>query len=189
MRSRRWHLCLANIVWAVGERVHARLADAGLPSMGVFSVQTPSKHHPARRTDSRECEARPGQRTVTELHLFYNRHTSGAGYVPVSQRLLPLDETWRRKLADLPWPTKNLPEVMGVGSNNLASTHPRISFVSLFRACAESLASENASRLAAMQRADKNINDLLDDLMEHSIVCARVASTRNCSMLYPASKR
>jgi F-type H+-transporting ATPase subunit gamma len=37
-------------------------------------------------------------------------------------------------------------------------------FVSLFRACAESLASENASRLAAMQRADKNIDELLEYL-------------------------
>ena len=37
-------------------------------------------------------------------------------------------------------------------------------FVSLFQACAESLASENASRLAAMQRADKNIDELLEDL-------------------------
>jgi len=37
-------------------------------------------------------------------------------------------------------------------------------FVSLFRACAESLASENASRLAAMQRADKNIDELLENL-------------------------
>jgi F-type H+-transporting ATPase subunit gamma len=37
-------------------------------------------------------------------------------------------------------------------------------FVSLFRACAESLASENASRLAAMQRADNNIDELLEHL-------------------------
>jgi F-type H+-transporting ATPase subunit gamma len=37
-------------------------------------------------------------------------------------------------------------------------------FVSLFRACAESLASENVSRLAAMQRAGKNIEELLEDL-------------------------
>lgn len=37
-------------------------------------------------------------------------------------------------------------------------------FVSLFRACAQSLASENASRLAAMQRAEKNIAELLDTL-------------------------
>jgi F-type H+-transporting ATPase subunit gamma len=35
-------------------------------------------------------------------------------------------------------------------------------FISLFRACAESLASENASRLAAMERADKNIDELLE---------------------------
>ena len=32
-----------------------------------------------------------------------------------------------------------------------------ILFISLYKACAESLASENASRLAAMQRAEKNI--------------------------------
>jgi F-type H+-transporting ATPase subunit gamma len=37
-------------------------------------------------------------------------------------------------------------------------------FASLFKASAESLASENASRLAAMQRAEKNIDELLDDL-------------------------
>jgi F-type H+-transporting ATPase subunit gamma len=37
-------------------------------------------------------------------------------------------------------------------------------FVSLFRACAESLASENASRLAAMERADRNIDELLENL-------------------------
>jgi F-type H+-transporting ATPase subunit gamma len=37
-------------------------------------------------------------------------------------------------------------------------------FVSLFRACAESLASENASRLAAMERAARNIDELLQSL-------------------------
>ena len=34
-------------------------------------------------------------------------------------------------------------------------------FISLFRACAESLASENASRLVAMERADNNHSDTL----------------------------
>jgi F-type H+-transporting ATPase subunit gamma len=37
-------------------------------------------------------------------------------------------------------------------------------FVLLFQACAESLNSENASRLAAMQRAEKNIKNMLEDL-------------------------
>lgn len=37
-------------------------------------------------------------------------------------------------------------------------------FVSIFSVCTESLASENTSRLAAMQRADKNIEELLEKL-------------------------
>jgi F-type H+-transporting ATPase subunit gamma len=152
-------------VWAVGERVHARLADAGLPLMGLFTVPNSVKAiTPLVGQILVESETRHSQDEVTELHLFYNRPTSGAVYAPVSQRLLPLDENWRRKLAELPWPTKNLPEVMGGGTATLRALIREYLFVSLFRACAESLASENASRLAAMQRADKNIDELLEDL-------------------------
>jgi len=152
-------------VWAVGERVHARLADAGLPLMGLFTVPNSVKAiTPLVGQILVESETRHSQGEVTQLHLFYNRPTSGAVYAPVSQRLLPLDESWRRKLAELPWPTRNLPEVMGGGTATLRALIREYLFVSLFRACAESLASENASRLAAMQRADKNIDELLEDL-------------------------
>jgi F-type H+-transporting ATPase subunit gamma len=111
-----------------------------------------------------ESEACYSRGEITELHLFYNRPTSGAVYEPVRQRLLPLDETWRRALAEIPWPTRNLPEVMGDDTTTLRGLIREYLFVSLFRACAESLASENASRLAAMQRADKNIEELLENL-------------------------
>lgn len=37
-------------------------------------------------------------------------------------------------------------------------------FVAIYRACAESLASEHASRLAAMQGAERNIEERLDEL-------------------------
>ena len=152
-------------VWAVGERVHARLADAGLPLMGLFPVPTSVKAiTPLVGQILVESETHHRQGEVTELHLFYNRPTSGAVYAPVSQRLLPLDENWRHKLAEVPWPTGNLPEVMGGGTATLRALIREYLFVSLFRACAESLASENASRLAAMQRADKNIDELLEDL-------------------------
>ena len=57
-----------------------------------------------------------------------------------------------------------LPEVLGHGAGTLRALIREYLFVSLFRACAESLASENASRLAAMQRAEKNIEELLEDL-------------------------
>jgi F-type H+-transporting ATPase subunit gamma len=152
-------------VWAVGERVHGRLSDAGLPLVGLFAVPNSVKAiTPLVGQILIESETRHSQDEVTELHLFYNRPTSGAVYAPVSQRLLPLDETWRRKLAELPWPTGNLPEVMGGGTATLRMLIREYLFVSLFRACAESLASENASRLAAMQRAERNIDELLDNL-------------------------
>jgi F-type H+-transporting ATPase subunit gamma len=118
-------------------------------------------------------EAHRGQGEFGALYLFYNRPTSGAVYTPVDQRLLPLDNTWRRSLAERAWPTNNLPEVIGgdTGGDNGRDDNGTLRalirehlFVSLFRACAESLASENASRLAAMQRADKNIDELLETL-------------------------
>lgn len=152
-------------VWAVGERVHARVAVMGLPLMGLLTVPNSVKAiTPLVGQILMESETRRSQGELTELYLFYNRPTSGAVYAPVSQRLLPLDENWRRKLAERPWPTGNLPEVMGGGTATLRALIREYLFVSLFRACAESLASENASRLAAMQRADKNIDELLADL-------------------------
>jgi F-type H+-transporting ATPase subunit gamma len=53
---------------------------------------------------------------------------------------------------------------MGGGIATMRALIREYLFVSLFQACAESLASENASRLAAMQRADKNIDELLEYL-------------------------
>jgi F-type H+-transporting ATPase subunit gamma len=152
-------------VWAVGGRVRARLADAGLPLKGLFAVPNSVKAiTPLVGQILVECETRHHLGEVLELHLFYNRPTSGAAYAPVSQRLLPLDETWRRELAELPWPTASLPEVLGGGSATLRALIREYLFVSLYRACAESLASENASRLAAMERADRNITELLENL-------------------------
>jgi F-type H+-transporting ATPase subunit gamma len=152
-------------VWAVGERVHERLADAGLPLMGLFSVpNSVTAITPLVGQILVESEARQPHGEVTELHLFHNRPTSGAVYASVGQRLLPLDEQWQRKLAELPWPTRNLPEVMSGGTATLRALIREYLFVSIFQACAESLESENASRLAAMQRADKNIDELLEDL-------------------------
>jgi F-type H+-transporting ATPase subunit gamma len=153
------------LIWAVGERVHARLEDADLPLAGDFSV--PNSVRAITRLVGQilvESEARLSQGEISGLCLFYNRPTSGAVYAPVSQRLLPLDADWCRQLAERPWPTGNLPEVIGAGTTTLQALIREYLFVSLFRACAESLASENASRLAAMQRADTNIGELLDEL-------------------------
>jgi len=151
-------------VWAVGERVHARLVDAGLPLAGLFAVPNAVQAITPLVAQLRiETEARLPQGEGGRLWVFHNQPLSGSLYQPVGQRLLPLDAQWQRGLAKLAWPTGNLPEVIG-GAATLKALIGEYLFISLFRACAESLASENASRLAAMQRADKNINDLLQQL-------------------------
>jgi F-type H+-transporting ATPase subunit gamma len=152
-------------VWAVGERVHARLADAGVPLRGLFSVPNSVQAiTPLVGQIQIESEARRAKGDYARLYLFHNRPKSGALYEPVGQRLLPLDASWQQGLAKVPWPTKMLPEVMCSDTVTLHALIREYLFISLFRACAESLASENASRLAAMERADKNIDELLETL-------------------------
>ena len=152
-------------IWAVGERVHARLADAGLSLVALFTVPNSVQAiTPLVGQIQIESEAHRDKGENAPLWVFHNRPLSGALYEPVSQRLLPLDTQWRQGLAKVLWPTANLPEVIGGDTVTLRALIREYLFISLFRACAESLASENASRLAAMQRADKNINDLLEQL-------------------------
>jgi F-type H+-transporting ATPase subunit gamma len=153
------------LVWAAGERVHARLLDAGITPAGLFSLPgSVQAITPLVWDILMQSEQRPGAERVATLYLCYNQPVARTGYAPVSQRLLPLDDTWRRQIAAQAWPSHNLPEVIGNHDTTLRALVREYLFVSIFRACAESLASENASRLAAMQRADKNIETLLETL-------------------------
>lgn len=153
------------LVWAVGERIQSRLADAGLAAGRAFllpnAIDAITPLVGQILIEMETCRARGD---VGEVYLFHNRPQSGALYAPVSQRLLPLDEAWREDMARDPWPSGNLPEVLNGTAQTLPAFLREYLFVSLFRACAESLASENASRLAAMQRAEKNIGELLEGL-------------------------
>jgi len=151
-------------IWAIGERICGQLADAGLPPAGQFAVPTSvNAITPLVGQLQLACEAQ-GTGGCSEVHVFHTRPTSGALCEPVSQRLLPLDARWQKDLAMIRWPTRVLPELFGPQEATLPAFISEYLFISLFKACAESLASENASRLAAMQRAEKNIDSLLTNL-------------------------
>ncbi len=158
-------LAVPKRIWAVGERAHSRLVDVGLEPLGLFEVPVSvNAITPLVGKILMEIEAKSGESEVTRLVIFHNQPKSRSDFEPVRKQLTPLDEEWRANLLALRWPTQSLPEVIGSYEKTLQALIQAFLFVSIFKSCAESLASENASRLAAMSRAEKNINDLLVDL-------------------------
>lgn len=144
------------IILSVGERMQAQLCDTPLIPQKTFTV-------PAAIPAITKLVATlltEIEHTDGEVLLFHNKPASGAGYQPVVQRLLPLDDTWQNQFQG--WPTKMPPESLNSGA--LQALIREYLFIFIYRACAEALASENASRLAAMQRAEKNIAEMLEDL-------------------------
>ncbi len=153
------------LVWAVGVRIQSRLAETHLQPMASFILPNSiNAITPLVGEILIELEAQREQGLIEQVYLFHNRPKTGSIYTPASQQLLPLDENWLLNLARIRWPTKNLPEVMNSRERTLRALVREYLFVTLFKACVESLASENASRLAAMQRAEKNIDELQEEL-------------------------
>jgi len=152
-------------IWAVGERIQSRLEDAGFETTKLFIVPSSVNYiTPLVGEIIIESEQGPIKDEFKEFYIFHNRPKQGRGYEQISQRLLPLDEKWLKEMAEQKWPTNNIPQVAGEAKSTLSALIREYLFVSLFRVCAESLAAENASRLEAMQRAEKNIEELLEDL-------------------------
>lgn len=147
-------------VWSIGERVHSRLEEAGLSPKILFEV--PNSVKTITSMIGKILSRYEKDAVDSDLYLFYNQSSSGMLYAPVALKLLPLDNLWTKRMIALGWPTKHLPEL--IGPETLRALIREYLFISIFRASAESLKAENSSRLASMQRADKNIAELIESL-------------------------
>jgi len=101
---------------------------------------------------------------VDQIVLFHNKPTSAASFSQNRVFLLPLDMEWLESLKTKEWPSNSLPDFTMDWGRLFSSLVRQYFFVSLYRAMAESLAAENASRLTAMQAAEKNIEERLDEI-------------------------
>ncbi len=101
---------------------------------------------------------------IQHIYLFYNHYLSGANFRPRTLRILPVDQAWLDNLRSTRWESKSLPIYTMDWDSLFASLIREYLFVSIYRAFTESLASENASRLAAMQNAEKNIQEHLEEI-------------------------
>jgi F-type H+-transporting ATPase subunit gamma len=101
---------------------------------------------------------------VHKVMLFHNRPEGNTGYVSRMHTLYPIDVQTFRGLETKPWPTNMIPQFTMAPNALIRVLLRQYFFVSLYRAFAESLASEHASRLASMQSAERKIQERIDDL-------------------------
>lgn len=150
---------------AVGERMAALLEDAGERVEAVFSVPgSVAGITPSVQEILLHIEAWNREQRVDRVYIIYSRQEAGSVYSPQGRRLLPIDREWLMELKGRPWPTRNLPQFTMDWDPLFSALISEYLFIALYRAFAEALASENASRLASMQGAEKNIEEWLGEL-------------------------
>lgn len=147
-------------ILAVGSRVQTRLAERGHPVEATLA--TPSStagigvaiQEILTKIDHWQDSA------IEPIVLFYVQ--SGA---PRHLQLLPVDLGQFDQLTQKPWPNHVLPTFSLDAERLLAALIRQYLFVALFRACAESLASEHMMRLRTTQAAEKNIQERHGELI------------------------
>ncbi len=106
-------------------------------------------------------ELRPG---TDNIIMFHNRMVDGHGYEPQMVKLSPMSTSWLNELRERPWDSRSLPMFTLDAAELLSRLLRQYIMVSIWRGMAQSAASENQSRLQAMQAAEGNIDDLLREL-------------------------
>ncbi|MFA7441014.1 MAG: F0F1 ATP synthase subunit gamma [Sphingomonadaceae bacterium] len=155
-------------VLAVGTRAVGRLEDAGYAINGKFLMPGSIPGIVAAVNEVllavEELRFREG---IDRFILVHHRPVAPAGSRPRTLQLLPLDPAWLTSLAKRDWVSPSLPTFTMDWRRLLSALIRQHLFVALYRAFAESLASENASRLASMHAAEKNIQNHLGELSLH----------------------
>ncbi|MCG6985272.1 MAG: F0F1 ATP synthase subunit gamma [Thiocapsa sp.] len=154
------------LLLSVGARVAASLEQAGevvaqdLLVPGSADQITATVQRILLTIDDWRKEAR-----VHYVYLFYNRHSGGGRtYQPTGIELLPLNLHRFHRLQEERWPSRLLPIFTMDRGALLSRLIHQYLFVSVFRACAESQASEHTSRLSAMQAAERNLDERLEEV-------------------------
>lgn len=152
-------------ILAVGARVADYIEDAGQPIDELLNTPgSTAGITPLVQEIIMIIEEWHFKNNLDYFILYYNDYLSGSNYQPHRVQLLPVNQDWLKGIARKKWDSKSLPIYRMDGDRIFSSLVREYLFVSIYRAFAESLASENASRLTSMQNAEKNIEEQLLDL-------------------------
>lgn len=151
-------------VIALGDRLSGRLAD--------YRVAVDRRLEMAGRIDELPALVdrciletdRLRTQGIRRLVVCYNREEGSGGYESVDEVVLPIADRWIQAIRSRSWPTHRLPTALTPLSELVPSLVRQYLFSAFYRAAAQSLAAENAARLRAMESAESNIDDQLEDL-------------------------
>ncbi|MDX9888401.1 MAG: F0F1 ATP synthase subunit gamma [Anaerovoracaceae bacterium] len=103
------------------------------------------------------------QTPIEKIVLYYNKPYDNATFAEETELLFPIDlfELAKKKVH---WNSKSVPTYFADRQIIISDLIRQYLFITLYRAFCFSLASENASRLASMQSAEKNIDTRLEEL-------------------------
>jgi F-type H+-transporting ATPase subunit gamma len=152
-------------VLAVGERGAARLESTGISVYAVLSQ--PGSVSGLTRTAERllvNVDKWRRELDVEKVVAIFNTEVDKGGITARAETLLPLDQTVIDRIMERPWPSQQIPLFDGDAQTVFRALVRERLYTALMRAGAESLAAEHATRLSAMQAAERNITDRVDDL-------------------------
>jgi len=101
---------------------------------------------------------------ISQVDIFFNKYEKSVAAKPHHEILLPIDNDHLRSLRKQQWPGRSLPFFRVSADQLFSGLIRQYLFAGLFRSQAESLASEQASRLRSLQNAEKNIEEHIEEL-------------------------
>lgn len=153
---------------AIGERVVGRLEDEGFAPQEVIPVPGGvSGISPLVEDLLVKLEELRSENQLGVVLIFHNKHKGRGSFIPHTKRLLPADREWLEEIRRRDWPGPTIPTHTMKADELLSGLMWQYLFIGLYQAIAESLASESSARLVAMQGAERNIEDRLDELTAH----------------------
>ncbi|MBD3421755.1 MAG: hypothetical protein GF398_16700 [Chitinivibrionales bacterium] len=104
------------------------------------------------------------QSASTRITIFYNRPSGAASFNPRHATLFPINASLVKSLRSKQWDSTSIPLLSCTYAQVYSGIIRNMIFTGILRAFIDTMAAENAARLAAMQAAEKNIQERLAEL-------------------------
>ena len=167
-----------HVILVVGSRIAALLSDMGMNVREMFPVPNGVTGIIALVQDLLiKIEEARSLLDLDQVLVFYNKQVTNTKFTPSEEQLLPVDLEWLNRLKKREWPCRSIPTYTMEWDRVFSALIWQYLFVSIYRAVAESMASENAGRLASMERAEKNIQERIEELHLKYNQCRQLSIT------------